>query len=216
MNYALLLEDHTETRAWLKQMLLETFSGIIVHEAATIKAAKQVLATKTIDLALLDINLPDGSGIDLAQSIHDSDNTLNAKIYIVMTTIFDDDKHIFSALKAGAKGYLLKEQPKAQIIQRLTGILVGEPPLSPSIARKILAHFQGSAQPKIESSLTNREEEVLTLAAKGYKTKEIANLLKISTNTCAGYLKNTYRKLSISSRAEATLEATRLGLVSSN
>jgi len=188
---------------------VEALDGITVLEAETIGAAKVILEDNIINLALLDINLPDGSGIDLARDITATSNDT----YIVMTTIFDDDKHLFAALKAGAKGYLLKEQPREQLIQRIQGILKGEPPLSPSIARRILTYFQDAQAEKPESCLSKREEEVLTLAAKGYKTKEISKMLEISLNTSAGYLKSIYRKLNISSRAEATLEATKLGLV---
>ena len=209
MHKVLLLEDHTDTRIWLRDLLVEALDGITVLEAETIGEAKVILEDNIINLALLDINLPDGSGIDLARDITATSNDT----YIVMTTIFDDDKHLFAALKAGAKGYLLKEQPRAQLIQRIQGILKGEPPLSPSIARRILTYFQDAPAQKPESCLSKREEEVLTLAAKGYKTKEISKMLEISLNTSAGYLKSIYRKLNISSRAEATLEATKLGLV---
>lgn len=209
MHKVLLLEDHTDTRIWLKDLLMEALDGITVLEAETIGEAKLILEGNIINLALLDINLPDGSGIDLARDITATSNDT----YIVMTTIFDDDKHLFAALQAGAKGYLLKEQPRTQLIQHIQGILKGEPPLSPSIARRILTYFQDAPVQKSDSCLSKREEEVLTLAAKGYKTKEISKMLEISLNTTAGYLKSIYKKLNISSRAEATLEATKLGLV---
>lgn len=188
---------------------MEALDGIAVLEAETIGEAKVILEGNIVNLALLDINLPDGSGIDLARDITAASNDT----YIVMTTIFDDDKHLFAALQAGAKGYLLKEQPRTQLIQHIQGILKGEPPLSPSIARRILTYFQDAPVQKSDSCLSKREEEVLTLAAKGYKTKEISKMLEISLNTTAGYLKSIYKKLNISSRAEATLEATKLGLV---
>lgn len=188
---------------------MEALDGIAVLEAETIGEAKVILEGNIVNLALLDINLPDGSGIDLARDITATSNDT----YIVMTTIFDDDKHLFAALQAGAKGYLLKEQPRTQLIQHIQGILKGEPPLSPSIARRILTYFQDAPVQKSDSCLSKREEEVLTLAAKGYKTKEISKMLEISLNTTAGYLKSIYKKLNISSRAEATLEATKLGLV---
>lgn len=209
MHKVLLLEDHTDTRIWLKDLLMEALDGITVLEAETIGEAKVILEGNIVNLALLDINLPDGSGIDLARDITAASNDT----YIVMTTIFDDDKHLFAALQAGAKGYLLKEQPRTQLIQHIQGILKGEPPLSPSIARRILTYFQDAPVQKSDSCLSKREEEVLTLAAKGYKTKEISKMLEISLNTTAGYLKSIYKKLNISSRAEATLEATKLGLV---
>ena len=119
MHKVLLLEDHTDTRIWLKDLLMEALDGITVLEAETIGEAKLILEGNIINLALLDINLPDGSGIDLARDITATSNDT----YIVMTTIFDDDKHLFAALQAGAKGYLLKEQPRTQLIQHIQGIL---------------------------------------------------------------------------------------------
>lgn len=157
--------------------------------------------------------MPDGSGIDLVREI--SQNSPDT--YCVIATIYDDDDHLFAALQAGAQGYLLKEQPKGELLKRLQGILLGEPPLSPAVARRVLRHFQKEVQnnPKQSTKLSNRETEVLTLIAKGLNRTDIAELLGITSNTAAGYIKTIYQKLNISSRAEATLEASRMGLVRS-
>ncbi len=132
---------------------------------------------------------------------------------VVMATIFDDDYHIFEALKAGAHGYLLKDQPRVDLIEKLQGILKGDPPLSPSIARRILRYFSQTVETQAASPLSQREEEVLILIAKGYNCRETSKMLGLSANTVAGYTKSIYLKLNVSSRAEVTLEATRLGLV---
>jgi DNA-binding NarL/FixJ family response regulator len=213
MQTALILEDFADTRVWLCEVLHEAFRDIAITEAATVAQAKKLLDAQTFDLALIDINLPDGNGIDVIRDIA----THSPTTYCVVATIFDDDQHLFSALQAGAQGYLLKEQPKGQFINSLSGLLNGEPPLSPPIARKILRHFQTPAtvttsqQSQIE--LSEREQEILTLVAKGFKRNEIGPMLGISPHTVATHLKTIYSKLNVSSRAEATMEALRMGLV---
>ena len=219
MRTALVLEDFADTRIWLCEVLREAFTDIQITEAATVQQAKTVLEKQNFDLALIDLNLPDGSGIDVIKEISAKTPTT----YCVVATIFDDDQHLFSALQAGAQGYLLKEQPKDQFIKNLNGLLHGEPPLSPPIARKILRHFQSAGQtPSIENTSTTkdklvdlsaREQEILTLVAKGFKRNEIGPMLGISPHTVATHLKTIYSKLNVNSRAEATMEALRMGLV---
>jgi DNA-binding NarL/FixJ family response regulator len=213
MQTALVLEDFADTRIWLCEVLHEAFTDIAITEAATVSQARKLLETQTFDLALIDINLPDGSGIDVIRDIV----TRTPTTYCVVATIFDDDQHLFAALQAGAQGYLLKEQPKQQFINSLSGLLNGEPPLSPPIARKILRHFQTpvptTATKKDLVELSEREREILTLVAKGFKRNEIGPMLGISPHTVATHLKTIYSKLNVSSRAEATMEALRMGLV---
>lgn len=225
MQTVLVLEDFADTRIWLCEVLREAFTDIQITEAATIQQAKTLLEKQNFDLALIDLNLPDGSGIDVIKEISSKTPTT----YCVVATIFDDDQHLFSALQAGAQGYLLKEQPKKQFIKNLSGLLHGEPPLSPPIARKILRHFQSSGgknpleemPTKVQTpvgtnngvNLSGREQEILTLVAKGYKRNEIGPMLGISPHTVATHLKTVYSKLNVTSRAEATMEALRMGLV---
>lgn len=214
MQAALVLEDFTDTRAWLCEVLHDTFTNIDISEAATVQQAKALLNTQRFDLALIDLNLPDGSGIDVISDIV----ARSPATYCVVATIFDDDQHLFSALQAGAQGYLLKEQSKQQFISSLSGLLQGEPPLSPPIARKILRHFQNADQATTSKNdrlvdLSNREQQILTLVAKGFKRNEIGPMLDISPHTVATHLKTIYSKLNVNSRAEATMEALRMGLV---
>ena len=204
----LLLEDHATTALWLQGIAQDAFPEAQVHHATCIADARQLLQTQTFQLALLDIHLPDGSGVDLIPAV----KSRQRDILVVMTTIFDDDQHLFDALRAGAQGYLLKEQPREELVTKLRGIHTGEPPLSPGIARRMLAYFNPAPLQK-NSQLSPREQETLTLLAKGYSVKELARLLEISDHTAAGYVKNIYRKLKVSCRAEATLEASRMGLV---
>ena len=132
-------------------------------------------------------------------------------------TIHDDDEHLFPALQAGAFGYVLKEQARELIAEQLNRMSQGEPPLSPSIARRVIAYFAAQARPQAKDTiphvqLTDRENEVLLRVAKGFTLPEIGVQLNLSRHTIADYVKQIYRKLNVSSRAEAALEAQRLGL----
>ncbi len=136
----------------------------------------------------------------------------------IVTTIYDDDHHLFDAIAAGAQGYLLKDQHPDTLIEYLHRIDAGEPPLSPSIARRMLQHFSRSRPPApaaipAEEVLTAREMDVLRLLGRGLRVNEAAHTLGLTPHTVAGYVKTVYRKLNISSRAEAALEAARRGLV---
>jgi DNA-binding NarL/FixJ family response regulator len=135
----------------------------------------------------------------------------------VVVTIHDDDEHLFPALQAGAFGYVLKEQARELIAEQLNRMSQGEPPLSPSIARRVIAYFAAQARPQAKDTiphvqLTDRENEVLLRVAKGFTLPEIGVQLNLSRHTIADYVKQIYRKLNVSSRAEAALEAQRLGL----
>lgn len=209
MRYGLVLEDLPDSRAWLVDVMRQAFPDIEVHEAATLAEARAAVMEQRPDIALIDLNLPDGFGVSLISEL----NHLSPDIFTVVATIYDDDQHVFPALRAGAHGYLLKEQSREVLSNLLKGIVSGEPPLSPAIARKMLRFF--SPQP-IEAravDLTPREQEVLRLIAKGFKLADVARILEISRHTVADYVKNLYRKLNITTRAEATLEATRRGIV---
>lgn len=210
MYTILMVEDHQETREILAGVLRDAFGSIQITQTSTLGQARARLKAQAFNLALVDIGLPDGSGIDLVAQI----SRTMPQVYVVVMTIFDDDQHLFAALQAGAHGYLLKEQPHEELVNLLHGIIQGQPPLSPVVARRILQHFRIQTKPLSRCGLTHRESEVLTLLAKGLTCKELAYLLGISPHTSADHIKNIYSKLNINSRAEASLEAVRLGLVS--
>lgn len=207
---ALIVEDLKDAQAWLARALSHSFPGIAIAIADTLHEARLKLSVgPPPQLALVDLGLPDGSGVDLiAELAREWPGTVP-----VVVSIFDDNSHLFPALRAGAQGYLLKDQPQAQIIELLQGITAGRPPLSPAIARKLLSFFQGSA-PAPGDTLTRRESEVLSLIAKGITQAEAARMLGISAHTVCGHVKEIYRKLNVSSRAEAALTAQKLGLIS--
>lgn len=209
MRHGLVLEDLPDSRAWLVEVMRQAFPDIDVHEAGTLAEARAAVAAQRPDIALIDLNLPDGFGVSLIGEL----NQMSPDIFTVVATIYDDDQHVFPALRAGAHGYLLKEQSQELLANLLKGIVSGEPPLSPSIARKMLRFFSPTPSETQMVALTPREQEVLRLIAKGYKLAEVARILEISRHTVADYVKNLYRKLNITTRAEATLEATRRGIV---
>jgi len=213
MKLGMLLEDHAGAQEWLRNVLNEIFPGISVTGANQLSEARAKLshlqqAGLSPDIALVDLSLPDGSGIDFIRDLREA---APACLCIVIT-IHDDDRHVFPALRAGARGYLLKQQPQPELVRRLNGIVEGEPPLSPSIARRIMATFDPpDASP--HPDLTPREMEVLELIAKGFTLVQVGTALGISRHTAAGYVKTVYRKLEVSSRAEATREAMRMGMI---
>ena len=215
MKSILLLEDLPEIRVWLRKLVLQVFPGSVISESARVQDAIELVRSVKFELALIDQGLPDGSGVDVVKQLRDSQPEAQS----VVVTIHDDDEHLFPALQAGAFGYILKEQPRELITEQLQRISQGEPPLSPSIARRVMAYFSAKAKPQPASlnalpnvSLTDRESEVLLRVAKGYTLPEIGVQLGLSRHTIADYVKQIYRKLNVSSRAEAALEAQRMGL----
>ncbi|RIK96044.1 MAG: DNA-binding response regulator [Proteobacteria bacterium] len=217
----LIVEDQADTRDWLVRMLGIAFEGIAISEAPTRRAAfdwirsqpRMVTGDATPrDIALIDLGLPDGSGIDLIRLLAND----YPHVLPVVTTIYDDDEHLFDAIAAGAKGYLLKDQHADTFVSYLHRIEVGEPPLSPSIAQRMLLHFsrpRGEADLTENVALTARELDVLRLLGRGLRVAEAARVLGLTPHTVTGYVKAVYRKLNISSRAEAAVEAVRRGLV---
>ncbi len=213
MKTILLLEDLPEIRAWLRKLVLQVFPDSQISESARVADALALVTAVKFDLALVDLGLPDGSGVDVVTKLRD----VQPEAQSVVVTIHDDDEHLFPALQAGAFGYILKEQARELITEQLQRISQGEPPLSPSIARRVMAYFSAKAKPQVNTnlinvSLTDRESEVLLRVAKGYTLPEIGVQLGLSRHTIADYVKQIYRKLNVSSRAEAALEAQRLGL----
>jgi DNA-binding NarL/FixJ family response regulator len=212
MKNILLLEDLPEIRVWLRKLVLQVFPGSQIAESARVHDALSLVTAVKFDLALVDLGLPDGSGVDVVTKLRD----VQPDAQSVVVTIHDDDEHLFPALQAGAFGYILKEQPRELITEQLQRISQGEPPLSPSIARRVMAYFSAKSKPQANAiphvSLTDRESEVLLRVAKGYTLPEIGVQLGLSRHTIADYVKQIYRKLNVSSRAEAALEAQRMGL----
>jgi two-component system, NarL family, nitrate/nitrite response regulator NarL len=179
----------------------------------------------------VDLELPDGNGMDLLSELAQYPATK------IVTTLYSDDDHLFPALQCGADGYLLKEDRFEVLVEELQKIVRGQPPLSPAIARRLLSHFRAGADsnhsgtglssssfisskpvPLVDKAfdqerLTPRENEVLTYLSKGFTIKEIASLMGIKWFTVNDHIKSIYKKLNVSSRAEAAVLASKQGLV---
>lgn len=205
MRSILLLEDQPDMQAWMRKALAQAFPQARQHSAALISQALALLPGNRFDLALLDLGLPDGSGLEVLSAIRQA----QPQCLAVVVTSFSDDDHLFQALRQGAQGYVVKDAGMAGVAQGLLDIAEGRPPLSAAIARRILSSFI-VPQP---SGLSARQREMLALIGKGYSTAECAELLQISVHTAHGYVKEIYRILDIHTRAEAASEAVRLGLV---
>lgn len=210
VDKVLIVEDHEEVALALQGAVKTAFDSSTIQCAGSLAAARKAVSEMQFDLALVDLGLPDGSGMDLIQELAVSKQT-----FIVVTTIFDDNEHLFDCLSMGARGYLLKGHQQAEIVEFLQGILDGRPPLSPSIAQAILEHFHRVTprENKQASGLTARELEVLQLIAKGCQVKEVAEMLLIAGSTVCAHIKKIYQKLDIHNRAEATAAAVNLNLI---
>ncbi|WP_434385489.1 response regulator [Melittangium boletus] len=209
MNSGLIVEDRQDAQEWLRAVLIAAFPGIQVDVVASVRGALERLAGRSPAIALVDLGLPDGSGVDVLHALRERHPTTLR----IVTTILDGDQHLFPALRAGAQGYVLKDQSRPHLVQMLQGIAEGVPVLSPSIARRLLGFFAPPATEPTHESLTPREVEVLTLLAKGLSIAAAADVLALSRHTVGGYVKDIYRKLGVSTRAEAALEAARRGIV---
>lgn len=209
MRNVLILEDIAETRAWLADVVRQSFGSCHVHQASTIRQGISLAAAEQLDFALIDLRLPDGSGIEVLRTLR----ALQPLAECVVTTVLSDDANVVGALLAGAQGFLLKDQTTESMVSQLKRQTEGIPALSPSIARRIMEHFgrTGPAQ-EPEGMLTPREQDVLGLIGRGLRNAEVAQELGLSGATVGGYVKAIYRKLGISSRAEAAWHATHLGL----
>lgn len=209
MKQVLIVEDVAETRNWLGDVAKTAFPECTTTMADCLRAGRAAVDRNVFDLVLIDLGLPDGNGLDLLSHIRNS----GVDTQSVVTTVMADDANIVAALSRGASGYLLKEQPAERIVQQLTQLAEGIPALSPSIARRIMEHFRLTGPVTEEAStLTGREREVLAFISRGLRNIDVAETLGLSESTIASHLKSIYRKLGISSRAEASWHATRMGL----
>lgn len=208
MPHLLIVEDIAETRSWLCEISREAFPGCTMHEEGSVRGGIAALQSQPFDMALLDLGLPDGSGLDVLRRIKQE----RPETVCIVTTVMGDDAWIVGALSAGANGYLLKDQPQDVLVRQLRQIADGVPALSPAVARRIMDHFRLTGPAAPDDDLTARERDVLALIGRGMRNGEVARALDLSENTVASYIKGIYRKLGISSRAEASWHATRMGL----
>ncbi len=205
----LILEDMPDTQGWLKQACLLAYPDAEIYAAGSIAEASLITQKTQPTIALIDLELPDGKGNTFIPTLLN----LHPTCLCIVVTIYADENHLLPSLMAGAKGYILKDQSKQRIADMLRQAVAGELPLSPAIATLVLNHFSNESEEVIESPLTRRESDVLALIASGSTSPEAALKLHISKYTVEDHLKQVYRKLNISSRAEAALAAKRLNLI---
>lgn len=205
----LLVEDDAEVRDNLRY-LLHAWPGLEVMGAfpAAGLALAAVANGLASDAALVDLGLPDMPGQELIRRLKQARPELD----VIVLTVFDDDRNLFAALSAGATGYLLKDTPPPELARGIFEVVDGGAPMSPSIARRVVAELSSRPSPP-PSPLTPRETEVLELLVKGSTYAMIGAGLGIATSTVQAHIKAIYRKLECSTKAEAAAEAYKRGLM---
>lgn len=209
-----LAEDHAVVREGTRNLLELEPDFEVVGEAATGVEAVEVAGREHPDVAILDIGMPEMNGIEATRQIKARWPDIN----VLVLTAYDDDEYVFAFVEAGAAGYLLKDVPAEEVIRAVRAVHAGEPVLHPAVMKKLMARFAGQpAGSSIGTSevelLSEREREVLTLAARGLTNATIGDKLNLSPRTIQTHMRNIFAKLSVSSRTEAVVSAVRHGLV---
>jgi len=206
----LIADDHADFREGLRALLESVADLEVVGEAATGEEAVTLATRLQPDVVLMDINMPGLNGIEATRRIlHTSPH-----ISVLMLTMFEDDDSVFAAVRAGARGYVLKGALKAEILRAIEVVSSGEAIFGPAIARKLI-HFFASprpAAPQIFPELTDREREILTLMTQHLTNPEIAERLAISQKTVRNQVSNILSKLQVVDRAQAIIRAREAGL----
>ncbi|MBI3961200.1 MAG: response regulator transcription factor [Deinococcus sp.] len=205
----LLADDHRMFRQGLRQILETEGDMEVIAEAGNGQEAVAKAHELHPDVVLMDINMPGLDGVKAAQLI--SRNAPGTAVIIL--TMYRQDDYIFEAIKAGARGYLLKDADSEELVRAIHAVAQGEALIDPTIATRVLAEFRRPQEPPAEH-LTAREEEILRQVARGASNREIAQALGLSEKTVKNRLSEIFSKLSLSNRTEAALYAVREGLVS--
>jgi DNA-binding NarL/FixJ family response regulator len=205
-----IVEDNRGLRASWERIINAAPGYSCVGAFPSAELALRQLPAVLPDVVLMDIHLPDLSGIECVRRLRE---TL-PQIRILMLTVYADSENIFRALQAGASGYLLKRTTPSELFEAIQQVLHGGAPMSGEVARKVIETFRqqpGPRSPGPNPELTPREHEVLEQLAQGYSDKEIASRLKVSFDTVRSHLKHIYEKLHVRSRTEAAMKYAELG-----
>lgn len=209
----LLADDHTLFRKGIRTILEQMEDLKVEGEAASGQEAITLAQELVPDVILMDIKMPEVSGIEATRHILQE----NPHIGVILVTMFDDPESVFAGMRAGARGYVLKEAEPEELRRAIDAAQLGEVMLCPIIAEKVLEHFGSDAKPRQPGmpyeQLTQRELQVLQLAADGLSNKEIAQKLVISEKTVKNHIANIFSKLNVNDRTQAILYALRKGLV---
>jgi DNA-binding NarL/FixJ family response regulator len=206
-----IVEDDAKFRSAFARLIEATPEMELLGTAATLAQGMDLVRRRMPDVLLVDLDLPDGSGLDLIRHVASRSDTCD----IMVITIFGDERHVIESIEAGASGYLLKDSLPEDFIEQIRVLHAGGSPISPVIARQLLARFVAPVVAKSIDvpELSEREHSVLSLVTKGFSYQEIASLMRVSPHTVLTYVKRIYRKLQVSSKTEAVYEARKLGLV---
>ena len=209
-----MVEDDPRTRERLVHALARAPRLLsLAFAAATVGEMVDWLRDNSVDVLLVDLGLPDGSGLEVIRQCR----RLSPATEVMVITMFGDEANMMSAFEAGARGYLLKDGTEDDLAQHVLSLSAGGSPMTPIIARQLLARLsprsagQGSAVPV--DMLTAREQDILAKLARGYTYAEAAELLGIAPSTVQSHVKNIYSKLAVHTKAEAIFEARQMGLL---
>ena len=213
-----LVEDDAAFQEAFRTALAGAPDMAMVGVAATAAEARAMLVDAPADVLVVDLGLPDGSGIDVIGEAH----ARWPGCAIMVATTFADERHVISSIEAGASGYLLKDSPLPTIAEDIRVLHAGGSPISPRIARQVLMRFRPDERPAAEAeaadksgvpSLSEREKETLQLITRGFSFEEIAELMGVSRNTVLTFVRRIYAKLEVRSKTEAVFEARAHGLL---
>ena len=211
----LLVDDDDAFRETVCAAIARDDGMVLAAQVSNAESAREAIAHGEFDVALIDLGLPDGNGIDLIREIASTRPDTD----VMVVTVFGDEAHVLASIEAGATGYLLKRSLHDTLGATVRELRAGGSPISPVIARQLLHRFKKNppvpSQPTVvdDGGLSEREREVLLFIAKGFTVGEIANMLHLSAHTVATHVKHIYRKLAVHSRTEAVFEAGRMGLL---
>jgi DNA-binding NarL/FixJ family response regulator len=207
----LVADDHPVFRRGMRAILGAEPETEMVGEATDGEEAVVQTLKLRPDVVLMDLNMPKLNGVEATRRILDAD----PDVAILMLTMFDDDKSVFAAMRAGAHGYILKGADGAETLRAIHAAASGEAIFSPTITRRLTAYFatpERGASAQAFPSLTDREREILVLIAEGYTNNAIASRLYLSPKTVRNYVSNIFTKLGVSDRSQAIVHAREAGL----
>ncbi|HYX28397.1 MAG TPA: response regulator transcription factor [Pyrinomonadaceae bacterium] len=204
------IEDHKQFRECLEFLLNNTAGHRCIGSFRSMEEALVKIRFNLPDVALVDIGLPGMSGVEGVRILKDR----HPGLLMLMNTVYDDDERIFQALCAGASGYLLKKTPPAKLLESLQEAIAGGAPMSPEVARRVLALFREVRVPeRVDHDLTPHELRLLKLLVEGHSYKTAATTLGVSVKTISFHLQKIYEKLQVHSKSEAVAKAFRKGMV---
>ena len=211
----LIADDHVFYREGVRALLSSVSEIEVVGEANDGEEAIGQASDLKPNVILMDLKMPDMNGIDATRRIHET----HPNIGVLVITMFDDDDSVFAAMRAGARGYLLKDADKDEVVRAIVAVERGEAIFSPAIAKRMMQYFSSSPsaqskknQPDEFAELTERELEILDLIARGHNNLTISNKLSLSIKTVQNYVSSILTKLQVSDRSQAIVRAREAGL----